>query len=215
MKETLERIWKRFKKLAILLILLPLLTAGAAYLFQKEGPTSYTAKAEIQLANLSEIKTLLKYTDTEHSKTYMKSNQFLKNLEDENPNIKASEVKSKINFVINPAKVLGLSYTGDNPEETEETLRLIVDQYISESKKEKNNLEKLYEEAKTKVSPESDKTTSDYEIMILDLSEAEILNEVQLDQVQESTKNSVAFGFLIGLILSFMILLLPEVFIKE
>jgi teichuronic acid biosynthesis protein TuaF len=217
MKETLERIWKRFRKLAILLILLPFLTAGAAYLFQKEGPTSYTANAEIQLAKLGKDTSDLEYTnytDAEFAKAHITSDQFLDQIEEKNPNIKASEIKSKINFVIKPAKLLGISYTGDNPEETEETLNLIVDQYINESNETKNQIAQKYEDAKTE--PGSDKkTASEYDIIIKGLSAAKDLKEVQLEQVEESTKNSVAFGFLIGLILSFMILLLPEVFIKE
>jgi teichuronic acid biosynthesis protein TuaF len=214
MKETLNRIWKRFKTLSILLILLPFLAAGAAYLFQKEGPASYTSNAEIQLANLDKESSQLKFTDPEYAKTYMTSDQFLEKIEQENQDFDAAEAKSKINFVIKPAKVLGISYTGTTSDKTEKTLKVIIDQYINESKKIKEEIAEKYENAKTETSPESDKTASEYDIIILGLEEATVLKEVQLDQAQESTKNTAVFGFLIGLILSFIFLLLPEIFRK-
>ncbi|MFG6495409.1 hypothetical protein P8610_08635 [Fictibacillus sp. UD] len=217
MKETLERIWKRFRKLAILLILLPLLTAGAAYLFQKEGPASYTASADIQLARFGKEVVELDFTDfsdAEYAKIYMTSDDFIKNIKTENKDIDPEELKANISFVIKAAKVLSISYTGDTPEETEKTLKLVIDQYINESIDKKDDLAKILEKAKSQAS-DSDKTASDYDLIISGLREVTVLKDVQLDQVEESTKNNVAFGFLIGLILSFMILLLPEVFIKE
>jgi teichuronic acid biosynthesis protein TuaF len=212
MKETLNRIWKRFKKLSILLILIPFLAASAAYLFQKEGPSSYTSNAEIQLANLD--KAPLRYTDAENAKTYITSDEFLEKIAEKSKEFDATEVKSKVSFVIKPAKVIDISYTDETPEEAEKILNLIVDQYINESKEKKDEIEKIYEKAKTEISPESDKTASEYDIIILGLEEATVLKEVKLNQVQESTKNTAVFGFLIGLILSFMILLLPEIFRK-
>jgi teichuronic acid biosynthesis protein TuaF len=210
MKETLERIWARFKKLSIFLILIPFLAAGAAYLFQKGGPDSYTADAEIQLANVDKQTSLPDFTDTEYAKIYITNNNFLKNITE-----KISDIdKSKITFVIKPAKVINISYTGNEPEETEEALELIVDQYINDANEAISTINGTLEEAKTKVGSESEDTASDYELRILDLKEAQVLTEVQLDQVQENEKNTIVFGFLIGLILSFMILLLPEVFRK-
>jgi teichuronic acid biosynthesis protein TuaF len=214
MKETLNRIWMRFKKLFILIILIPFLAAGAAYLFQKEGPSSYTANAEIRLANLDQDLSPLEFTDAEFAKTHITSNTFLNQLKEKHPDLDIETVKSKINFVIKPAKVLGISYTGNKPEETEETLKSVINLYIKESKIVKQINIDSYEKQKSQVGRESGETPAQFDLMILGLKEVKILNDVKLDQPQESTKNTAVFGFLIGLILSSMILLLPEVFRK-
>lgn len=209
MKETLDRIWRRFKKLFILLILLPFLTAGAAYFFQKTGPVSYTASAEIQLANFGNAnKDYLMFTDAEHAKTYIAGDLL------ENVAIDADKAKSKINFVIKPAKVLGISYTGDTSKETERTLKLIVNEYVNESKEKKDFIANNYNNDKSIAGPESGILPGEYDIMIKGLTPVNDVQKVQLDQPQESSKNTAIFGFLIGLILSSMILLLPEVFRK-
>ncbi|MBD7963158.1 hypothetical protein [Fictibacillus norfolkensis] len=216
MKETLNRIWIRFKKLSILLILIPFLAAGAAYLFQKEGPSSYTANADIQLAKLGKDVSELKYidfTDAENAKVYLTKDVFLEDLEKKFPDINIQSVKSKLSFVIKPAKIMNINYTADSPEEAEETLKFIVNNYINESVKTTDELAEKLEESKSEDS-QKEKTPSEYDIIIDGLEPVTEVVGVQLDQPQESTKNTAVFGFLIGLILSSMILLLPEVFRK-
>lgn len=217
MKDTLDRIWKRFKKLFILLILIPFLTAGAAYLFQKNGPSTYTANAEIQLINFTtrdvSLPIFTNFTDVEYAKKYMISKTFLNKIEKRNPNFSAETVKSKVNFVIEPAKVIKISYTGNDPKEAKDNLNLIIKEYVNESKEARNDL--IVEIEKLKQLPEANMTPGDYNIYILGLKQAEVSSEeVQLEQPQENAKNTTVFGFLIGLILSSMILLLPEVFRK-
>ncbi|MBY6037079.1 hypothetical protein KUV80_10450 [Fictibacillus nanhaiensis] len=217
MKETIHRILKRLKKWFLLLILIPFLTAGTAYLFQKQGPTSYTAKAEIQLAsfNFKDIDVKVpEFTDAEYAKIYF-TNDILKSLKERKPDLDINSVQSKLNFVIKPAKVLGISYTGDEPKETENTLKLVVNEYLSNSENKRSVIEAILKEGKSLATPESEITASEYELMILDIKNGvRELKEVQLEQDQESSRNTAVFGFLIGLILSSMILLLPEIFRK-
>ncbi|MDR7073169.1 Wzz/FepE/Etk N-terminal domain-containing protein [Fictibacillus barbaricus] len=214
MKETLDRILARLKKWFILLILIPILAAGAAYLFQKEGPSSYTANAEIQLATFDKDSNQFDYTDAEYAKTYITSDKFIEKLKKEDSNIDPGNIKSKVTFVIKPAKVLGLSYTGKNAKEAKKTLELVVNQYINDSKDAKEDIEKFYKNSKSEAGPQKPKTKSEYDIIIFGLHEAKVLKNVDIDTVQESAKTKTVFGFLIGLMISFMILLLPEVFRK-
>ncbi|WNB92700.1 hypothetical protein [Bacillus sp. NEB1478] len=214
MKETFNSIINRLRKWFILLILIPFLAAGAAYMFQKKGPSSYTANAEIQLANFDKDSNQLDYTDAEYAKTYITSDTFIEKLEKKDSSIDPGDIKSKVSFIIKPAKVLGLSYTGKNPKEAKETLELVVNQYIDDSKKAKEDITKFYEDSKSQAGPQKPKTKSEYDLIIFGLHEAKEIKQVNIETVQESAKNKTVFGFLIGLIISFMILLLPEVFRK-
>lgn len=208
MKETITRILGRLKKWFILLLLIPFLAAGAAYLFQKEGPASYTTNAEIRLATFNKDSLQVDYTDPESAKVYITSDEFLNQLENKDID------KSKINFVIKPAKVLGISYTSDNGKDAESSLEQIVSRYVLESQKKKDEIKGILEKDISTLGSESEQTAGEIELVILGLKEVKVLKEVQLDQALENTQQSVVFGFLVGLILSLMILLLPEVFRK-
>ncbi|MFT9599862.1 hypothetical protein [Mesobacillus sp.] len=222
MNDLLRRIMNRAKKLAVLLLLIPILTAGAAYFMAKQIPVTYIAKAEIMLGNFENTFR----TNPNVMKKYIRSSEFIKKINDDySLDLDVGQVKSR--FTVNalvPEGVLELSYRGTGQEDSIEALDKLIDGILSESSER-------FEEKKTELETrmkkiEAEETQEEAiakEAELHDLQEDydNLQNSFVLEEVIVGTSNAVSpvqraiLGFLIGIIFSVFVLLLPELFRDE
>ncbi|WHX40236.1 hypothetical protein QNH36_21745 [Mesobacillus sp. AQ2] len=222
MNKLLKRILHRAKKLAVLLLLIPLLTAGIGYIFAEKQPASYTAEAEIMLGNYEQ--------DTRNNPAIMKkkltSELFIKKLnENYDLDLDIEELKSRLlveETVSN--KTLKLTFNDPDEKVAEQTLTKFVDGFIQDSdewlKNKKSRLETLIEEAENNDSEVVPATKQEVLSKLYDqyeeLEDALVINDVTVSASHfVSPVQRAIFGLLIGLIISALVLLLPELFREE
>jgi teichuronic acid biosynthesis protein TuaF len=222
MNELLKRILYRAKKLAVLLLLIPILTAGIGYIFAEKQPASYIAEAEIMLGSYEQ--------DTRNNPALMKkkltAERFIEKLnENYDLDLDIDELKSRLlveETVTN--KTLKLSFNDRDKKAAEQTLTKFVDGFMLESdewlENKKNRLETLIEEAESNESEAEPATKQEVLSKLYDQYE-ELEDALVINDVTVSAGNFVSpvqraiFGLLIGIILSALLLLLPELFREE
>ncbi|WP_144478074.1 hypothetical protein [Cytobacillus oceanisediminis] len=222
MNDLLKRIINRAKKLAILLLLIPILTAGAAYFMASQIPATYTAKAEIMLGNFENTFR----TNPNVMKKYVQSTKFLKKInEDYDLGLDVGQVKPR--FSVNALAsegVIELSYRGTDHENSKDVLNKLVEGILNESteriEEKKTEIEtrmKTIEAIETQ--EEAVKRESDLHDLQVDYDNLQ--NSFITEEVTVATNNGASpvqravLGFLIGIILSSLILLLPILFREE
>jgi teichuronic acid biosynthesis protein TuaF len=222
MNELLKRILYRARKLAVLLLLIPILAAGIGYVFAEKQPASYIAEAEIMLGSYEQ--------DTRNNPALMKkkltSELFIKKLnESYDLDLDIDELKSRLlveETVTN--KTLKLSFNDQDKKAAEQTLTKFVDGFMLESdewlENKKKRLETLIEEAENNESEAEPATKQEVLSKLYDQYE-ELEDALVINDVTVSASNFVSpvqraiFGLLIGIILSTLLLLLPELFREE
>jgi teichuronic acid biosynthesis protein TuaF len=222
MNELLKRILYRARKLAVLLLLIPILAAGIGYVFAEKQPASYIAEAEIMLGSYEQ--------DTRNNPALMKkkltSELFIKKLnESYDLDLDIDELKSRLlveETVTN--KTLKLSFNDQDKKAAEQTLTKFVDGFMLESdewlENKKNRLETLIEEAENNESEAEPATKQEVLSKLYDQYE-ELEDALVINEVTVSASNFVSpvqraiFGLLIGFIISALVLLLPELFREE
>lgn len=229
MNELLKRILYRAKKLAVLLLLIPILTAGIGYIFAEKQPASYIAEAEIMLGSYEQ--------DTRNNPAIMKkkltADRFIEKLnENYDLDLDIEVLKSKIlieETVTN--KTLKLSFNDQDKIVAEETLTKFVDGIMLDSEEwienRKNRLKESIkrledsientESNAAEVEPATmEKILSDQYDEYEELEDALIINEVSVSAGNfVSPVQRAIFGLLIGMIISALVLLLPELFREE
>ncbi|WP_210367185.1 hypothetical protein [Bacillus sp. REN3] len=222
MNELLKRLRKRFKKLAILLLLIPILTAAAGYFFASQVPSTYTANSKIILGNFDK-ETL---NDPIMMKARISSSEFLKRINKEYElDMDVDQVKSRLNVnAVVPEKTLELSISGKNRDQVEQTLKQVTkgimkeqtNRYNREVATIDNNIEDIINE-----DSESEDITKITRIYERNKDKTNLRNSMIAEDVSvsensgPSPKQSVVLGLLVGLILSVFILGLPELFREE
>jgi teichuronic acid biosynthesis protein TuaF len=229
MSELLKRILFRAKKLAVLLLVIPILAAGIGYVFAEKQPASYIAEAEIMLGSYEQ--------DTRNNPALMKkkltSELFIKKLnENYDLDLDIDELKSRLlveETVSN--KTLKLSFNDQDEKVAEQTLTKLVDGIMRDSEewlnKRKTRLEKSIkrlegnientESIEAEVEPATtEKVLSDQYDQYEELEDALVTNDVTVSPSNfVSPVQRAIFGLLIGIIISALVLLLPELFREE
>jgi teichuronic acid biosynthesis protein TuaF len=207
--ESLKRIISRFKKLFILLLLIPVVLGVLGYFLGMNQETSSKATAAIMLGEFESFE----YTDTGAVQEFFKNPKDLKYLKDQyNLSYNPDELAGKTNPVIKPGKVIELEYSADSKEKAEKVLKELVDSFLDES-------EKIYSVEKDGWEKEYKKTTDQNALFSIKdklnkLTKSEIHKEVSVEEKSKNPMRQAILGFLIGLMFSITILLAPEVFRK-
>jgi teichuronic acid biosynthesis protein TuaF len=222
MKDMMKRIMNRAKKFAIFLLLIPILTAGAAYVLASQSPATYTAKAEIMLGNFENTFR----TNPNVMKKYVKSTEFINKInEDYGLGLDVGQVKSRFSVTALVAEgALELSYRGTDLQNSEENLNKLVDGILKESTE---RIEQKRKELETRmktieaIETEEDAVKRESELHDMQVDYDNLQNSFVSEEVTGGTSNVVSpiqraiLGFLIGFIISVFILLLPELFREE
>ncbi|HAQ06966.1 MAG TPA: hypothetical protein DCR24_05355 [Bacillus bacterium] len=222
MNDIFKRVISRIKRLAVLLLLIPILTAATGYFLALQKPSIYTASSEIFIGNFqNQIK-----TNPTLMKHYVTKTGFLEEVNEKYQlNLNVPQVKSRFTTHANQqGNILELGYRSPDQQEAEETLRKLTDAISAEGTK-------LYEDKKELLANQIStikETDSEYEKVYkevqlldkltteIDLIKPEILEPVTVKNSQAiSPMQSAILGFLLGVILNFFILLLPELFREE
>lgn len=222
MNELLKRILYRAKKLAVVLLLIPILTAGLGYVFAEKQPASYIAEAEIMLGNYGQ--------DTRNNPSLMKkrltSDLFIEKI-NENYNLDLDIKKLESGLSVEETvsnKTLKFSFIDQNKKVAEETLTKFVDGIMRESEewleRKKTRLEdniKDMEKDDSEMEPATkQKVLSDLYDEYEELEDTLVTKDVTVSPSNFiSPVQRAIFGLLIGIILSTLILIMPELFRKE
>jgi teichuronic acid biosynthesis protein TuaF len=209
--ESIKRIVTRFKKLFLVLLLLPVLFAGIGYFIGMNQETTSTAKAEIMLGDFKNTE----FNDVGTVQENLKSERYLQSLKDEyNLNYNASELAGKTNPTYRTGKVIELSYTTENKEDAERVLQELVNKFVKKSNKAYYSQKNDYEEAIARV----EGTTNEDSILELvkvktdlkQLRPTQIHKDVSVDETSNNPMRKAILGFLVGLMFSISLLLFPE-----
>jgi teichuronic acid biosynthesis protein TuaF len=212
----LNRITSRARKLLILMIIIPLLTAAVAAYMESKKPTTYTATSTVYLGtfsndykmDFSEVDKLVKSLDTINS---------IKKASHGNFNV--NDVKEKL--VVTPGKTtIGFQYSGTKQKEVKETLTDFTKGFQIYTNKDyhlkKNDLLKTQKEATA--------ITSDQQIAVAKQLLGDARNS--LDNLKPAKVKDISdpvaaysnplkrgiFGLILGLMLDIVIVVLPEFF---
>jgi teichuronic acid biosynthesis protein TuaF len=222
MNKMIKRVLNRAKNLAVLLLLIPILTAGAGYIFAAQLPEGYTASSKILMGNYENQKR----TNPNIMKGYVTTTKYLEKLnENYKLDLNVQQVKSRFTTNANQQEnTLELTYRGPDKEDVEETLRKLTDAIIAEGTELYDEKLTSYRETLDNISiieteveevAKEDKLL-DYTIGELDFVNSEIVEDVTVNKNSTITPmQSAILGFLIGLILSVLIVILPELFREE
>lgn len=218
--ESIKRILIRFKKLFLVLLLLPVLFAGIGYFIGMNQETTSTAKAEIMLGDFIDYSP---YTDGVAVQMLLKNENFLKQLkEDYKLSYDVTEVANKTNPITKPGKVIELSYSSESKDKAEKVLQELVDAFLTESNKEtKDNGYISFKEKKDRIegsieeyTVDKEKTLNEYKTELDRLRKTQINTDVSVDETSNNPLRKAILGFLVGLMFSISLLLFPEVIRK-
>jgi teichuronic acid biosynthesis protein TuaF len=203
--ESFKRILTRFKKLFFILLLLPLILACLGYFLEMNQETTSKAKAAIMLGEYPS--TEYDYTDVGTVQVLLKNEKYLKKL-----NSDFEKLAGKTEPMIQPGKVIELSYAANNSEKAEKVLKELVDAFLIESNKS-------YKERKRTLENKIQTTENEEVLYVMNtelekLRPAQIHKEVTVDETKNNPMRRAILGFLIGTMFSISILLAPEVFRK-
>ncbi|MEH7384296.1 hypothetical protein V7147_02610 [Bacillus sp. JJ1521] len=224
MKNILNRIKNRAKRLLWVMILLPIITGVIGYIFESQQPVTYTATAEIILGNFENER----YTDQKFASDKLKTKEYIKKIQEKEglPDTWVSEVLGKLQVSPLATKMIVLSYTSTDQIRGEEIVNIVKDYFLSESNKKFSDKQEHY----AKVIKELDKvdTSGDAlasinkienydkaDINLLNLQATELSEDVKVNVNQPNPMNRATLGFLLGLMINIIILVTPEIFREE
>lgn len=222
MNVLLRRIINRAKKLAVLLLLIPILTAGAAYFMASQIPSTYTAKAEIMLGNFENTFR----TNPNVMKKYVQSTEFLKRInEDYNLGLDVGQVTPR--FSVNAFASEGaieLTYRGTDKVNSKEVLDKLIEGILKESteriQEKKTEIETRMKKIEA-IETDQEVITRESDLHELQVDYDNLQNSFITEEVTVTTNNGASpvkraiLGFLIGIVLSSFILFLPILFREE
>jgi teichuronic acid biosynthesis protein TuaF len=218
-----KNIFNRMKRLAILLILLPILTAITAYFLQPNTSVSYTGTAEIMLGNFQKES----LTHQELMRDQIPNRAFLAYLDEEHSlDMDVDFVASNLSVLAKPGKILEFTMSGSDKAKINEQLEVLIKGFIAESDKVQQEQITLIEEkiAEVEAINASNEELISKERFIYDLSEK--LNTLEMPtvvnkEVQVATTDNnnpmqrAILGFLVGIMINIIILIFPELFKEE
>ncbi|CAN7177088.1 hypothetical protein [Rossellomorea sp. LjRoot5] len=219
LKQMAASIIHRFKKLFILLCIIPILTAGIAYFMEMGKETTYTASTKIVLGNFENEK----LTNPSVVKTFYQSEKPLKEvIKEENLDYSVNEIKDGFSIEEQGNKVIEMKYTSKDNNKSEEIVLGLSEYFLSISEKKLNNKIKLVEDGLERVK-ETEKNRgylereeleyrTDNEFILENFRETKQLEPVTVSTSSNNPLKKAIFGFLVGIMLSLFILLIPELF---
>ncbi|MCK6258694.1 hypothetical protein LCY76_19180 [Fictibacillus sp. KIGAM418] len=218
MKEITESIWHRFKKLFILLLLIPVLTTVVAYFMASKAPSTSQATAKVKLGQAEN--SILNTPDS--AKEYLTSEEFLRSVKGLNKD-EEKAMKDKLQVVPETDTIITLSLMDEDKSKAKSQLKPVVKEFMKESnhqtEKWKTTLEDQIKKVEgTQVSGEGTIKKEEYlfdlKTRVLKVKEPKLLEKVDTTDMAGDPKRKAVLGLLVGLMLSASILLLPEIFKK-
>ncbi|QHE63365.1 hypothetical protein FHE72_22020 [Rossellomorea vietnamensis] len=225
LKQMAASIIHRFKKLFILLCIIPIVTAGIAYFMEMGKETTYTASTKIVLGNfenenLSGVSSVKDYFHSEKLKE-------IKSLE-----YPIEEVKKGFRVEEVGRNMVEFKYTSDNKKKAEDIVQTITGYFLEESD---TLFEKKYENVKNsvdrvkdllKVYEDEDKFSTEFvngkeeaiefyyeqKQTLVNLRKNKLAEPLSISTEYDNPLKKAIFGFLVGIMLSLFILLIPELF---
>jgi hypothetical protein len=209
----------RFKKLAILLLLLPVLTGAISYFIESREPTKYIATSEILLGTFQNNG----LTDKDLMKEQVPTRAFLRVIDEKyNLGMDVEFVSNHLKVDLLPGKILAFSLASNNESEVEEQLSLVIEGFLLESENVQQNSIKLIEEKLRTIQSinPSDKEVIAKEQFIYSLESKlfDLRLGTELNKpvtITVDSNDSIKMGLLggiVGLMLSLSILVFPEIF---
>jgi teichuronic acid biosynthesis protein TuaF len=209
----------RLKRFFILLLIIPLITAGIAFFMEMGKETTYTASAPFELGNFeNELLTgASKVKELYQSKTYLE-----KVKENTELDYSIEDLKNGLNIDATQEGMVVFKYTSPDKEKAEQIVQGITD-YFEERSEDKFN-EKLTllkdfekkvektEEARGYLVEEEFEFLDDTKMTIENIRETRLLEEVSSEASYKNPLKRAVFGFLVGVMLSLFLLIVPELF---
>ncbi|MFS0656774.1 teichuronic acid biosynthesis protein TuaF [Bacillus sp. 179-C3.3 HS] len=216
------RIRKRIRKYIVLLVLLPVLLAAFSFFFAKgtAGPSNYTATVTLTLGkyddgvynNIAEVTSLLK------SDAFLK--QALGDLKEE----ERQDVKNRLILTNQSDTQLQLAFTDAKDDQALAVVKQVSDTFLKQDNALFSERQQVIERRLSALEGESvsddskvDKERFLYELEStkLGMKQAKIVDPAQvIDEGNKgmSAKKRALLGLIIGLSISFMFVVLPELF---
>lgn len=233
MRRTLSTIAARFKKYAVFLLILPLLTGALAFFASNEddgsssGRSSYFAKATIDLGEFNDPQ----FNEANNVKNLISSTAFLQELADNQttPLMEIEDIQLSLDIENVYDEQVIVKLIGNEEKSTLATTEGIVTHFIERSDARHDEWTGLINQSiedleETEVAAEEAATRQE---LLFNLREnlfftkpAEVIEPVALVNERGSRSNdqpnnpitNVIFGLVIGFMLSLFLVLLPEVF---
>ncbi|WP_085522144.1 hypothetical protein [Tuberibacillus sp. Marseille-P3662] len=219
---SVNRIWSRLKKYFWFLLLLPLLTGAVSYLLESQQNPVYTASISIGLGDFENDRN---YTKQGSAKEIILSTQFLKQLQGNDKTIMpVSDIQSSLSVNGKPRNVIKLSLSSGNSQKVRRTLKAVTSRFVKESEEVYNRRisflnDTISELKQSTAGPEDsfDKQKFLYELKskLLDTKKTKIVEDLTLSKQTGQPKRQATVGFLIGIVLSLLILFVPEILRPE
>jgi teichuronic acid biosynthesis protein TuaF len=212
-------IMQRIKKLALLFVFLPILTAVVAYVFELSTPSHYIARARIELGNFENTG----LTDPRLVQERLLSQGYIEEIyETYDPPMEISQIKQNLKVSLGNTRIVTVELTGSNRKQVKKTLNAVVKGFVSQSNdlyKQKYNL--LTSKIKTVQSIETtEELVSQQQLLyeleskLTDLRPTNIIEPVTVVDSGGSPSKRAVLGFLLGIMADACILFFLEVFRK-
>jgi teichuronic acid biosynthesis protein TuaF len=209
----------RLKRFIILLLIIPIVTAGIAYFMEKGKETTYTASVQFELGNFENEKLTGKST----VKDLFQKDEYLQEAKKSTDlGYSIEEIKNGLNIEEGGAHIIVFKHTSANKQKSKEIVKAISEHFtnISEKKyKEKLallngyvELVKKTEEARGYLVEEELEFKADTEMTITNIRETKSLGPVTSITSYKNPLKRAVFGFLVGVMLSLFLLIVPELF---
>lgn len=209
----------RFKKLFILLCIIPIVTAGIAYFMEMGKETTYTASTMYELGNFENEKLTNAAVISDLYKTPKYIGDIIKS---EDLNYSVDEIKSGIQIGEAGRNLIEFKYTSTNKEKAEEIVKSYSNYFSAVSTKKYNKkyeivkraIErvKLTEKTRGYLEREEPEFLSDKESTQENFRKTIEVKPVSVSTLSSNPLKKAIFGFLVGIMLSLFILLIPELF---
>ncbi|MEL3970755.1 hypothetical protein AAEO50_00535 [Rossellomorea oryzaecorticis] len=209
----------RLKRFFILLLIIPLITAGVAFFMEMGKETTYTASVPFELGNFENEK----LTGKSKVKDYFQKDEYLQKVKKaSNLDYSIEEMKNGLNIEEGGEYIVVFKHTSADKKESEEIVQAISDYFLEISKEkynEKLTLLKDYvekvektEEARGYLIEEEFEFKKDTEMTITNIRETKPLEKVASEASYKNPLKRAVFGFLVGAMLSLFLLIVPELF---
>jgi teichuronic acid biosynthesis protein TuaF len=209
----------RLKRFFILLLIIPLITAGVAFFMEMGKETTYTASVPFELGNFENEK----LTGANKIKEYYQSTDYLKLIkEDTGLNYSIEELKNGLNIDSPNDSMIVFKYTSQDKEKAEQIVRGIADYFDEKSEKKYNEKITLLEETMDKLdaaerargylAEEEHEVREDTMMKITNIRVTKALEPVTSEASYKNPLKRAVFGFLVGVMLSLFLLIVPELF---
>jgi teichuronic acid biosynthesis protein TuaF len=209
----------RLKRFFILLLIIPLITAGVAFFMEMQKETTYTASAPFELGNFENEK----LTGASKLKELYQSTRYLQLIkEDTDLDYSIEELKNGLNIDAPEDNMVVFKYTSPDKEKAEQIVQGIADYFEEESKEKYNEKLTLLEAYVKKVEKteaargylveEELEFLHDTEMTITNIRETIPLEKVTSEASYKNPLKRAVFGFLVGVMLSLFLLIVPELF---